>query len=224
MAKKPKKLNIRAEINQEEAVKFKEAILILLSVAFGIGYVDVHQLYLTDMYFLIGLQLFFVSTGLIAVYLINDVKSEFEDHLGSYQELFYYFTHDRSFIYILSAQYTILLVLICSFAMYFVCSHLAMILTALLQENREFRTFGLLYIAIVFLLCFTVVLPSSYFLNFQKFKRLTKILIGSLTLAVILLGIQMLICLFRMDADSAKFERLYQELMNETKCSSFYKS
>ena len=77
-----------------------EAFLILISVAVGIGYVQVSSFYIRDPWFYIYPTLtciFNLLFGYLSVYLLLDAKA-LKEQLGSFQELAYYFTSDRAWI------------------------------------------------------------------------------------------------------------------------------
>ena len=56
--------------------------------------------------------------GLVTIYMLLDVK-KFEDQLGSFQEVAYYFTQDRALILLIGIQFGVFCLVFSSHCMYF---------------------------------------------------------------------------------------------------------
>ena len=85
-----------------------EALLILLAVALGIGYLETSGFYMEHpIFFLYPIITAVMNTvfGLISVHMLIEVYRFTEGRLGSLQEIAYYFTGDRSIIMMIGVQY-----------------------------------------------------------------------------------------------------------------------
>ena len=79
----------------------------MISIGYGVGYIDVlSQVDGNPITIMIMLVLTFLM-GLVSVFILYDVKQQHKNKLGSYQELIYFFTKDRSLVFLVSVIYLI---------------------------------------------------------------------------------------------------------------------
>ena len=90
MADQKKQAKISEKLMEASRISYFEAILILISVAFGVGYISVMQTKGSTIYFyMIGIN--FIC-GALSCYMLNEVKKAQNNKLGSYHEIAYYYT------------------------------------------------------------------------------------------------------------------------------------
>lgn len=111
---------IDPQVSQAAWLSYAEAIAILFSVGFGIGYISIAKdLFsdLTPMSYILPL-LFYMGIGFICIYFLSDVKKEHKNKMGSYQEIAYYYVKNRSIIFAISTLYMIDTLLLCVIALH----------------------------------------------------------------------------------------------------------
>lgn len=79
-------------MDEANRISYGEAISILLSIGLGVSYMEIFSNLDYNVNCTIGALTLNLGIGLIAVYMLYDVKEEHKNKLGSYQELAYYFT------------------------------------------------------------------------------------------------------------------------------------
>lgn len=213
-------LEISTSFDEAERITFAEAVRILLSVAFGVGYIDILSQNLVGGSLQIMAQFFCLVTGVISLYMLSTVKQAKQNKMGSYQEIAYYYLNSRSIIFIFSVQYGLLLLTFASFALYFSSKQIARMLTAVLADAGRDYVLDLCIVAAITLF---YLLPLSQYLNFQKFKRLTMVLIGAILLAFLLLLIQLAISwdeIRRSPDRLGKYVDLYNRIKQNYNCTS----
>lgn len=77
-----------------------------------------------DMPFVLSIQAVYVLIGLVSIYMLQDVKREHKNKLGSFQEIVYYYTQNRPWIMLISGVYLAALVTLTSEILRFVSKHL----------------------------------------------------------------------------------------------------
>lgn len=184
---------ISTTFNEAEKLTYSQAVLILLSIAVGIGYVDVLKSSTKDSGMLIGIQLYCLITGLLSCYMLSQVKEAHQNKLGSYQEFAFYYMRDRSIILIICFTYGLLLISFSAFALKFSSEQLSWILCAFMG-NLDESSLNWVFYSILLFITFAMVFPFSWYLNYQNFRLLTVILISSLALAFLFLIIQLIVC------------------------------
>lgn len=75
--------------------------------------------------------------GIISVVMLSKVKKAYQNKMGSYQELAYYFTQSRSLILVISFQVSLSLLVTSGYCFFFVTRFICDFYDALVQENEN---------------------------------------------------------------------------------------
>lgn len=177
-------LEISHSFQEADRISFAEAVRILLSVAFGVGYIDILSQNLVAGSIQIMAQFFYLVTGVISLYMLSTVRQAKQDKMGSYQELAYYYINSRAIIFIISIQYGLLLLVSASIALHFSSKQIVSLFTNVLPGQLKEKVLNFCVVGVITLF---FLLPVSQYIDFQKFKKCTKVLIGALSLAFLLL-------------------------------------
>ena len=75
---------ISDELAEGKRLSYTESIFILISVAFGVGYVDVFSSNQNNYTSSLGASFTNLLIGIISVYMLADIKANHKNKLGSY--------------------------------------------------------------------------------------------------------------------------------------------
>ena len=92
-------MEISKDLYEAKKLTSKEGIMILFSIAFGVGYISVLRIETSDALFLMMTYNFIF--GIISCYMLSKAKQMHSNKMGSYPEIVYYYTKDRSLIFII---------------------------------------------------------------------------------------------------------------------------
>lgn len=117
-----------------------EALLILLAVALGVGYLETSGFYMEyPIFFLfpINATIANIVFGLISVHMLIEVYRFTEGRLGSLQEVAYYFTGDRSLIMMIGVQYGIFCLAMAAYCLSTTVDYILFYIWTLLWEFNQ---------------------------------------------------------------------------------------
>ena len=218
--------SISRYINEADRISYGEAVSILLSIGFGVSYMDIFALldYNVDCT-IIGLTLNLVI-GIAAVCMLYDVKQEHKNKLGSYQEIAYYFTRDRSLIFSISLIYVFESFTTSSYAFYYSTNHIYDLIVYHTMAGEEPSEFDSLWIyAVILIALAAAIFPLTAYQNYQNYKKLTYLLLGSFAMAFVCTWIQILICIWETRSDMTlevkqKYIELHASVVADQNCNA----
>lgn len=109
---------ISRDLGEAERIGYLEAIFVLISIAFGVGYIDVFRADNVGFQtFPVVIQFINLVIGLVSVYMLSSAKQVHLNKLGSYQEIACYYFRSRSLIFIISFQYGVVLIFTAAYAL-----------------------------------------------------------------------------------------------------------
>ena len=89
-------------------------------MGFGVGYIEVTKVD-SSWQILLSIQVFILISSLASVAILNYIKKDHKNKLGSYQELFYFYSIDRSIIFLISFVYSTVLLSTSAYCLNFSC-------------------------------------------------------------------------------------------------------
>lgn len=104
---------------EAERINYCDALCILISIAFGVGYLGVFSIE-DEKYTPIILLFINLVVGILSVLMLSKVRKEYSNKMGSYQELAYYFSEQTTVIYVISFQCSISLLVTCGYSFQYV--------------------------------------------------------------------------------------------------------
>lgn len=129
--------------------------------------------------------------GLVTLYMLLDVK-KFEDQLGSFQEVAYYFTQDRSLIMLIGIQFGVFCLVFSSHCMFYAVDYISFEIynaTNGLSDGNFFRkVFGEISVAyyIVLVIVALIQYQISFRSNYQNYKNLSYLIGLTLIYSIIM--------------------------------------
>ena len=124
-------------------------------------------------------------TGLTAVYMLYDVKQQHKNKLGSFQEVAFYFTRDRSLIFIISIIYILENVGICAYAFYYSSNYIFEQIFRILYQHNYIESDGKFWLySLVLALLALLIYPQTVKQNYQNYGQLSRVLILAIAVAI----------------------------------------
>ena len=179
-----RKRHISTSLEQANRISYGEAVATLISIGFGISYLDViSELDIGWIKVTFALT-FNLLMCMISVYMLYSVKSDHKNKLGTAQELLYLYTKDRSLIFMMSSVQVVLCCCLSAFALNFTSIKISFYICKIFQLDDEGWKFYLIDGAVVILIG-SIIYLFTLIQDYQNYKRLTVVLISAI-LALIL--------------------------------------
>lgn len=161
--------------------------------------------------------------GLVSIYMLYDVKQQHKNKLGSYQELIYFFTKDRSLVFVVSIVYLIHYMNLSGFALNYsskqICSFLYRFFFAKEVYTDDIIWLNITVICVVALL----MLPFTVFQDYQNYSKLTYILAGCIAMGISCTIIQIIVCkvdqVHMTPEKQEKYKRIYNLVLDSYSCN-----
>eukprot|EP00347_Sterkiella_histriomuscorum_P017400 403349521 len=165
-------------IESGERLSTKQAISILLSISFGVGYLFLPlSFFVLHSWISLFLLFFNFVSGIIAVYMLMDVRAQIP--LGTYQEIAYYLSRNRGDIITISIIFLLFFGVNC--AMYlqllgnFTLQFITLTIKSIQHKDYTHDSSDEMYWWSIYAIIIAealIVLPLCRVLNYQKFKVL----------------------------------------------------
>jgi hypothetical protein len=161
------KFSIAEETAEAERISKLEAVCILISIAFGVGYINVVQNNHTDPNYLPYELLINFMFGIISCYMLSEAKKAHSNKLGSYHEIAFYYFKDRTVIYVICFQYGVTLLYLSSYALQFISGSVTefLIKDDYSEFNRDTAKYKITKLVLI-LVIGAVIYPQSVKLNY----------------------------------------------------------
>ena len=189
--KSTRSLKISPSLQEAGRISYLDAMLILLSVAFGVGYLDLFDEVQNEsiQIYPIVLQLVNLVVSTTACFMLCKVKEAHYNKMGSYQEISYYYKGDRTFIFVISLHVSISLLITAAYGFQF-CTSFFTEFIAFQADSIDFNDPPLWLYAVVGAAISLALFPYSLAQNYQRFGKLTYIIVTLITLCFVLILVQ----------------------------------